>query len=55
MEGMIREGYEITPESLMTYLNAWLNEYKRGTVAKNTFQLHKRNIEKHIIPYFKNI
>lgn len=53
MEGMIREGYEITPESLMTYLNAWLNEYKRGTVAKNTFQLHKRNIEKHIIPYFK--
>lgn len=36
MEGMIREGYEITPESLKTYLNAWLNEYKRGTVANYT-------------------
>ena len=55
MEGMIREGFEITPESLKTYLNVWLIEYKQGTVAKNTFEIHKRNVENHIIPYFKNI
>ncbi|MBK5446032.1 site-specific integrase [Peribacillus sp. TH24] len=55
VEKMIREGFEITAESLNTYLNMWLNEHKKGAVAKNTFELHNRNIKNHIIPYFKNI
>lgn len=55
MERQLREGYEQTDESLKSYLETWLNEYKKGTVAKNTFELHEQNIRNHIIPYFKNI
>lgn len=55
MERKLREGYEQTDESLQTYLETWLKEYKKGTVAKNTYELHERNVKNHIIPYFKNI
>lgn len=55
MERKIREGFELTDESLKSYLETWLQEYKKGTIAKNTFELHELNIKNHIIPYFKNI
>ncbi|RCK10963.1 hypothetical protein DT075_27620 [Bacillus licheniformis] len=32
-----------------------MKEYKSGVVRKNTIELHKRNVNNHIIPYFKNI
>ncbi|KMY49534.1 site-specific integrase [Peribacillus loiseleuriae] len=54
-ERRIREGLEITDESLKIWLETWLLEYKKGTVAKNTFEIHERNVKNHIIPYFKNI
>ncbi|MCM3527882.1 site-specific integrase [Cytobacillus oceanisediminis] len=54
-ERLIREGYEMKDESLKSYLKNWLLEYKKGTVSKNTLELHERNIKNHILPYFKNI
>ncbi|MDQ0270125.1 hypothetical protein [Cytobacillus purgationiresistens] len=45
----------MTNKSLKTYLVTWLDEYKKGTVAKTTFELHERNVNNHIIPYFKNV
>ncbi|PPA82808.1 site-specific integrase [Brevibacillus laterosporus] len=54
-EKKLLEGYEQEEVSLNEYLITWLNEYKKDTVRKNTFELHKRNIENHIIPFFKNI
>ncbi|MFH7833933.1 tyrosine-type recombinase/integrase [Bacillus luti] len=56
-EQRILNGFEIdsVPVSLKYFLEDWLTVYKENTVRKNTFILHKRNIEKHIIPYFKNI
>ncbi|MED5052656.1 site-specific integrase [Anoxybacillus rupiensis] len=55
MERLLREGFELTDESLKSYLEIWLQEYKKGAISKNTFELHKQNIKKHIIPYFKEI
>ncbi|WP_018664584.1 site-specific integrase [Heyndrickxia acidiproducens] len=55
MERKLLEGYEQTDISLKSYLENWLQEYKKGTVRKNTFQLHQQNIKNHILPYFKNI
>lgn len=54
-EKKILEGYDETDLSLVDYLNVWLEEYKKGTIRKNTFILHKRNINNHIAPYFKYI
>jgi integrase len=51
----IEEGFELAPETLSTFLDAWLTEFKKGNVRKNTYKMHERNIEKHILPYFKNI
>lgn len=36
-------------------MEKWVDEYKRGTVRKNTIELHEYNIKKHIKPYFKDI
>ncbi|WP_074607838.1 tyrosine-type recombinase/integrase [Bacillus paranthracis] len=55
MERQLREGTSPTDESMKDYLITWLNEYKKGTVAPNTFLSHQNNVEKHIVPYFKNI
>ncbi|WIY59773.1 tyrosine-type recombinase/integrase [Bacillus arachidis] len=55
MERQLREGHNPTDESLKSYLETWLNEYKKGTVAKNTFSLHQNSVKNHIVPYFKNI
>jgi len=54
-EKKVFNGLEIdrTTVSLKNYLREWLVEYKEGNVRKNTFVLHQRNIEKHIIPYFQ--
>lgn len=54
-EKSLMEGYEQEDITLQSYLSIWLNEYKKDTIRKNTFELHKRNIENHIIPYFDNI
>ncbi|WP_264737274.1 tyrosine-type recombinase/integrase [Cytobacillus firmus] len=52
----LKNGLEIDNNILLEhFLNDWLHEYKSGTIRKNTFELHERNIEKHIIPYFKKI
>lgn len=51
---MIREGLGTADESLKTWLDTWLGEYKKG-VAKNTFELNERNVKNHILPCFKNI
>jgi len=54
-EIQIEEGYEQTSPTLKHYLHEWLIEYKKGSVRKNTYVQHERNITKQIIPYFKNI
>jgi integrase len=54
-ERKIKEGYEQTDVSLVSYLDIWLNEYKIGTVRKNTLLVHTNNTKKHIAPYFKKI
>jgi integrase len=54
-EQRIEDGINDSPTSLKEYLIVWLNEYKKNTVRKNTFDLHERNIKNHIIPYFKDI
>ncbi|MBY0088667.1 site-specific integrase [Brevibacillus brevis] len=49
------EQYEQGDMMLKNYLTVWLEEYKKETVRKNTYELHRRNIENHILPHFKNI
>ncbi|MFJ8266588.1 hypothetical protein [Peribacillus asahii] len=49
----IEQGHEVADESLQSYLNTWLEEYKKGAVAKNTFELHEHNIKNHIVPTLK--
>lgn len=46
---------EKLPMMLKDFLYIWLNEYKKDSVRKNTFQQHQYSIEKHILPYFKKI
>ena len=43
------------PLILKHYLTEWLKTFKKNKVRKNTYLLHERNIEKHIIPYFRDI
>lgn len=56
-EIQISNGLELdrTDTQLQFFLREWLLEYKKDNVRKNTYILHERNVEKHIIPYFKNI
>ncbi|GEB35269.1 site-specific integrase [Brevibacillus parabrevis] len=54
-ENNLLEGYEQKDIPLQDFLMIWLDEYKKDTVRKNTFQLHSRNITNHIVPYFKKI
>lgn len=55
MERKLREGILETDESLKTWLDTWLIEYKKGTVAKGTFDKHELNIRTRILPYFQDI
>ncbi|SDO80783.1 site-specific integrase [Halobacillus aidingensis] len=57
MEHKLLTNYEMTNHNLLLkdFLDEWLSEYKKDSVRKNTFELHKRNIKKHIIPYFQNL
>ncbi|MGW8428850.1 tyrosine-type recombinase/integrase [Peribacillus simplex] len=55
MERQLEEGLEQQPTLLKTFLYDWLHEYKKGSVRKNTFELHELNIRNHILPHFKNI
>lgn len=53
VESELEEGFEESSMSLQTFLMTWLEDYKKGTIRKNTYNIHKRNIENHIVPYFK--
>ena len=55
VEKKILEGLEQTPISLEEFFKTWLEEYKKDIVRKNTYNQHVYSIEKHILPYFKNI
>lgn len=54
-EKRLLEGHEYDPVMLKDFLITWLEEYKKGTIRDNTYELHERNIKNHIVPYFKNI
>lgn len=56
-EELLRSDIEIGggETSLKHFLIEWLEVYKKGKVAKNTFNIHKRNVENKILPYFKEI
>ncbi|NGP56815.1 site-specific integrase [Paenibacillus thiaminolyticus] len=54
-EKRLTEGFEQTDIKLIDFLEKWVDEYKRGTVRKNTIELHEYNIKQHIKPYFKKI
>jgi len=54
-EKKIASGFEQSDMMLADYLKSWLEEYKKGTVRKNTYELHKNNVNNHIVPYFKKI
>lgn len=52
----IQLGFDsVSNESLAEFLEYWLKEYKEGKIAKNTYRLHERNINNHIIPFFQKI
>lgn len=56
MEKKLLGGLEmVTNIPLSNYIREWLVEYKQPHVRKNTLGIHKRNIENHILPYFKEI
>lgn len=55
VENELEEGFEEAPMSLKEFLNIWLEDYKKDTIRKNTYNMHKRNIDKHIVPYFKSL
>ncbi|SEL31855.1 tyrosine-type recombinase/integrase [Paenibacillus sp. OK003] len=54
-ERSLSAGYEQSDLSLKDYLNFWIDQYKKGSVRKNTLLLHQNNIKNHILPYFRNI
>lgn len=54
-EKRLAEGFEQTDIKLVDFLANWIDEYKKGTVRKNTIELHQYNIKHHIKPYFKDI
>ncbi|MCJ8015255.1 site-specific integrase [Paenibacillus sp. KQZ6P-2] len=52
----VKQGYGMDEDvSLVNYLDMWMTEYKKGTIRKNTFELHQNNIKNHIAPYFQNL
>ncbi|ENH96681.1 hypothetical protein J416_09294 [Gracilibacillus halophilus YIM-C55.5] len=57
MEQQLLNNFELASQqiTLKEYLDSWLKEYKKDVVRKNTYDLHKRNVDKHILPYFKNV
>ncbi|QDH23502.1 site-specific integrase [Saccharibacillus brassicae] len=55
LEKQLAAGYEQSDLPLADFLYIWLEEYKKGTVRKNTYELHKNNIKNHLVPYFKKI
>lgn len=55
VEKRLLEGFEQVPISLEEFLKTWLEEYKKDVVRKNTYNQHVYSVEKHILPYFKNI
>ncbi|MNO31797.1 Tyrosine recombinase XerC [compost metagenome] len=54
-ERKLAEGYEQSDLPLLSFLNEWLQEYKVGTIRKNTLIQHQNNIKTHIAPFFQSI
>ncbi|MED1801836.1 site-specific integrase [Brevibacillus porteri] len=54
-ENKLLEFHEQSEIPLKSFLQIWLDEYKKDTIRKNTYLLHQRNIQNHILPYFDNI
>lgn len=54
-EKKIMEGFEISSISLRDYLDYWLNEHKKGSIRRTTYENKEQNIRLHILQYFKNI
>ncbi|OLS39190.1 site-specific integrase [Bacillus sp. MRMR6] len=54
-EKRIMEGFEISSISLKDYLDYWLNEHKKDTIRRSTYENKEQNIRLHILPYFKNV
>jgi len=51
----LKEGYEKTDLPLVEYFRVWIDEYKKGSVRKNTLKIHENNLKNHIEPYFKKL
>lgn len=53
----ILEGFEVNEKvyTLESFLTNWLLEYKKGSVRKNTYLVHERNIKNHITSYFQSL
>lgn len=54
-EKKLAGGFEQADVKLVEYLMIWLEEYKKDTVRKNTFESHRNNVKTHISPYFQNL
>ncbi|MGE7613477.1 tyrosine-type recombinase/integrase [Paenibacillus sp. NPDC101420] len=52
-ERRMAEGYEQTDLPLIDYLEQFVQEYKVGTVRRNTLLQHQNNISNHIKPYYQ--
>jgi integrase len=56
-EKALLDNFELANSNILLseYLVNWLAEYKKDVVRKNTYEIHRRNIDKHLIPYFKKV
>ncbi len=54
-ERKLAESFEQSDLPLLSFLNDWLQEYKVGTIRKNTLIQHQNNIKTHIAPFFQSI
>lgn len=55
-EKKLLSGLEVDNKILFKeFLREWLHRYKKPNIRKNTFLIHERSIEKHLIPHFRDI
>jgi integrase len=54
-EKRIMEGFEVGPITLKEYLSYWLNEHKKDSIRRSTYENKEQNIRLHILPYFKHV
>lgn len=51
----IREGYTEENVSLKTFMEYWLNDHKKDSISRSTYENKEQQIRLHIIPYFKDV